>query len=83
MSLDPTAADAGLGTIGRGPDVALAMPLTARPGETVPFRWSFGSPSTNGALARTDALADAATLSAVLAGMTGAVLLFVTRWGRR
>jgi molybdate transport system permease protein len=28
-------------------------------------------------------LADAATLSAVLAGMTGAVLLFVTRWGRR
>lgn len=28
-------------------------------------------------------LADAATLSAVLACMTGAVLLFVTRWGRR
>lgn len=28
-------------------------------------------------------LADAATLSAVLAGMTGVVLLFVTRWGRR
>ena len=28
-------------------------------------------------------LADAATLSAVLAAMTGAVLLFVTRWGRR
>lgn len=61
VSLDPTAADAGLGAVGRGPDVALAIPLTAHPGETVPFRWTFGA---TGALARTDALADASALHA-------------------